>query len=183
METLVPFPNTIVKHAAADGSAPPLVCESRSSPGLRTPVSARRSGSPHLRRSRTAMGLRVALPARPQLIVARFLTGPRARYRGSRRTPFPGAGSRRLDDPVAAAGRFPDAGRLRHTPGAQPRAASSPSVTPPPASSRSRASTSVCSRAAGSAERSRSPALPVACSSTMFQNWPMLIASSGRAGL
>ena len=51
METLVPFPNTIVKHAAADGSAPPLVCESRSSPGLRTPVSARRSGSPHLRGS------------------------------------------------------------------------------------------------------------------------------------
>ncbi len=45
METLVPFPNTKVKNVAANGSAAPLLCESRSSPGSTSPVSERTLGS------------------------------------------------------------------------------------------------------------------------------------------
>lgn len=51
METLVPIPNTKVKNVAADGSAAPLLCESRSSPGLRTPVTARWPGSSYFQGS------------------------------------------------------------------------------------------------------------------------------------
>ncbi len=79
METLVPIPNTKVKNVAADGSAATLLCESRSSPGLRTPVTARWPGSSYFQGSPATPAHRGACPAysKPRTCLARRRQGLR----------------------------------------------------------------------------------------------------------